>query len=223
MIKKVKGKLIVSCQALKNEPLHSSFIMGRMAKAAKEGGASGIRAQGVKDILEIKEVTDLPVIGIIKRDYNDSEIYITPTKREVDELLITRCEMIALDVTKRKRPNNENVKDLIDYIHQHNVLVMADISTFEEAIEAEKLGVDCISTTLSGYTPYSRQLEGPDFKLIKDLSEKLKIPVIGEGRINTPQDLLEAYKNGAYSCVVGGAITRPQQITKKFTKVIENL
>ncbi|ATD54424.1 N-acetylmannosamine-6-phosphate 2-epimerase [Clostridium chauvoei] len=223
MIKKVKGKLIVSCQALKNEPLHSSFIMGRMAKAAKEGGASGIRAQGVKDILEIKEVTDLPVIGIIKRDYNDSEIYITPTKREVDELLITRCEMIALDVTKRKRPNNENVKDLIDYIHQHNVLVMADISTFEEAIEAEKLGVDCISTTLSGYTPYSRQLEGPDFKLIKDLSETLKIPVIGEGRINTPQDLLEAYKNGAYSCVVGGAITRPQQITKKFTKVIENL
>ena len=114
MLDKVKGRLIVSCQALENEPLHSPFIMGRMAIAAKQGGAAAIRAQGVEDIIEIKKVTGLPVIGIIKRNYEDSDIYITPTKKEVDELLKTGCEMIALDATKRKRPNGENVKDLVD-------------------------------------------------------------------------------------------------------------
>ena len=157
MLNKVKGKLIVSCQALADEPLHSSFIMGRMAKAAKEGGAIAIRAQGIDDINEIKKVTNLPVIGIIKENYKDSDIYITPTKKEVDALLSTSCEMIALDATKRQRPNKESLKELIDYIHENKVLVMADISTYDEAIEAANLGADCVSTTLSGYTNYSRQ------------------------------------------------------------------
>lgn len=220
MLNEIKGQLIVSCQALEDEPLHSSFIMGRMAKAAREGGAVAIRAQGVEDILEIKKVTGLPVIGIIKKAYNDSEIYITPTKEEVDKLLKTKCEMIALDATDRVRPNNESLKDLIDYIQSNKVLVMADISTYEEAIKAEKLGVDCVSTTLSGYTKYSTQSEGPDLELIKRLSEDLKIPVIGEGKINTPEELRQAFQSGAHSCVVGGAITRPQLITKKFVNVI---
>ncbi|MPQ42669.1 N-acetylmannosamine-6-phosphate 2-epimerase [Clostridium tarantellae] len=223
MLNKIKGKLIVSCQALEDEPLHSSFVMGKMAQAAKEGGAVAIRAQGVEDIIEIKKITKLPVIGIIKKNYNDSSIYITPTKKEVDELLATKCEMIALDCTNRERPNKESLKDLIDYIHEHNVLVMADISTFEEGVQAEKLGADCVSTTLSGYTDYSKKLEGPDLTLISELKETLKIPVIGEGRINTPEELLQAFNSGAYSCVVGGAITRPQLITKKFTNIIKDL
>ena len=220
MLNKVKGKLIVSCQALADEPLHSSFIMGRMAKAAKEGGAIAIRAQGIDDIIEIKRVTNLPVIGIIKENYKDSEIYITPTKKEIDALLSTSCEMIALDATKRQRPNKESLKELIDYIHENKVLVMADISTYEEAVKAEELGVDCVSTTLSGYTKYSTQGDGPDLELIKRLSKDLKIPVIGEGKINTPEELRQAFECGAYSCVVGGAITRPQLITKKFVKSI---
>lgn len=220
MLNDVKGKLIVSCQALKDEPLHSSFIMGRMARAAKEGGAVAIRAQGVEDIVEIKKVTGLSVIGIIKKCYNDSEIYITPTKKEVDKLLGTKCEMIALDATNRVRPNNETLKDLVDYIHDNGILVMADISTYEEAVNAENLGADCVSTTLSGYTSYSKQGDGPDLELIRRLSKDLKIPVIGEGKINTPNDLKEAFENGAYSCVVGGAITRPQLITKKFVDII---
>lgn len=221
MLERVKGKLIVSCQALEDEPLHSSFIMGRMARAAKEGGAVAIRAQGVKDIIEIKEITGLPIIGIIKKCYSDSDIYITPTKEEVDKLLETKCEMIALDATKRTRPNGENLKDLIDYIKSKGILVMADISTYEEAIKAEELGADCISTTLSGYTDYSTQGDGPDLELISKLSKDLKIPVIGEGKINTPEDLKEAFRYGAYSCVVGSAITRPQLITKKFVNIIE--
>lgn len=222
MLKEVKGGLIVSCQALENEPLHSSYIMGRMAVAAKEGGAVGIRAQGVKDIQEIKRVVQLPVIGIIKRCYEDSEIYITASEKEVLELIEeTSCEMIALDCTDRKRPNNEKLKDLIDLIHSNNRLVMADISTYEEGVQAYKLGVDCISTTLSGYTKYSRQENGVDLELIKKLSSDLNIPIIAEGKIHATEDLKKVYENGAYSAVVGGAITRPQEITKRFVNVLK--
>lgn len=220
MLDLVRGKLIVSCQALENEPLHSSFVMGKMAMAAKEGGAVAIRAQGVEDIKEIKKETGLPVIGIIKRNYDDSEIYITPTKKEIDELLTTGCEMIALDCTNRKRPKDENLADLIKYIKENNVLVMADISTYEEAIEAERLGADCVSTTLVGYTPYSEKKAGPDFELIDRLVSDLKVPVIAEGKINTPKDLKEVYEHGVFSAVVGSAITRPQLITEKFVNAI---
>lgn len=221
MLSRVKGKLIVSCQALVDEPLHSPFIMGRMALAAKEGGAVAIRAQGVDDIKEIKRITKLPIIGIIKRCYEDSDIYITPTLKEVDELLETECEMIALDATKRKRPHDEHVKVLVDRIHEKGILAMADISTLEEGIEAEKLGFDCISTTLSGYTPYSKQSKHVDFELLRELLNKVSIPVICEGKINTPEELKEAFDIGAYSAVVGGAITRPQQITERFTEILE--
>ena len=222
MLNQIKGKLIVSCQALPDEPLHSSFIMGRMALAAKQGGASGIRAQSVEDIKEIMTVVDLPVIGIIKRNYDDSEIYITPTQKEVKELLETKCQMIAIDATNRKRPNDENMKDLLDLIQQGGRLAMADISTYEEAVNAEKMGFDVISTTLCGYTPYSPNYEGPNLELIGQLVQDLHIPVIAEGKINHPDDLKAVLKAGAYSAVVGGAITRPQLITKKFVSILND-
>lgn len=190
--------------------------MGRMAKAVMEGGAVGIRAQGVEDILEIKKTTGLPIIGIIKRDYDDSEIYITPTKKEVDELIDTKCEMIALDATNRKRPNGESLKGLISYMKKKGVLVMADISTYEEGVTAYEYGVDCISTTLAGYTPYSQKYDGPNIELIKKLVKEIEIPIIAEGKINTPKDLKEVYSLGIHSAVVGSAITRPQIITKNF-------
>lgn len=222
MLNQIKGKLIVSCQALPDEPLHSSFIMGRMALAAQQGGASGIRAQSVEDIKEIMTVVDLPVIGIIKRNYDDSEIYITPTQKEVKELLETQCQMIAIDATNRKRPNDENMKDLLDLIHQGGRLAMADISTYEEAVNAEKMGFDVISTTLCGYTPYSPNYEGPNLELIGQLVQDLHIPVIAEGKINHPDDLKAVLKAGAYAAVVGGAITRPQLITKKFVSILND-
>lgn len=220
MLECIKNKLVVSCQALDDEPLHSSFIMGRMAKAVKDGGAVAIRAQGVDDINEIKKVTGLPVIGIIKRNYNNSDVYITSTKREIDELLTTKCEMIALDATSRVRPNNENLEELINYIRLNNRLVMADISTYEEALKAQSYGVDCVSTTLVGYTPYSKKIEIPDYDLIKKLVHDLKIPVIAEGKINTPKELEKVMELGVHSAVVGSAITRPQLIAKKFSDVI---
>ncbi len=220
MLDKIKGKLIVSCQALVEEPLHSSFIMGRMALAAKMGGASAIRAQSKEDIMEIKGVVDLPIIGIVKRNYEGSDIYITPTKKEVDELLETKCDMIALDATKRKRPNNEKLKDLVDYIHENGILAMADCSTYEECVKAKEIGFDCVSTTLCGYTPYSQNLDGPNFDLIECLVRDLDIPVIAEGKINTPEDLKLVFQKGAYTAVVGGAITRPQDITARFVKAL---
>lgn len=221
MLDIVKGKLIVSCQALPEEPLHSSYIMSRMAYAAKVGGASGIRAQSKEDILEIMNVVDLPVIGIVKRNYGDCLVYITPTKKEVDELLETKCQMIALDATFRERPNGEKIKELVDYIHENGRLAMADCSTYEECMEAEKIGFDCVSTTLCGYTSDSRNLDGPDLQLIKRVVQDCKIPVIAEGKINTPNDLALVMQCGVHCAVVGGAITRPHLITEKFAKVLK--
>lgn len=218
---KLKGKLIVSCQALPDEPLHSSFIMGRMAVAAKEGGASGIRAQSVEDINEISKLVNLPIIGIIKRNYEDSDIYITATKREVEELLTTRCEIIALDATNRKRPKGEKIEDLVNLIHDNGRLAMADCSTYEECIEADKLGFDIISTTMFGFTDYSTDKDGPDFETIKKVVNNTKNVVFAEGKINTPEDLKKVYECGVYSAVVGSAITRPQVITKKFVDAIK--
>jgi len=218
----VKGKLIVSCQALPDEPLHSSFIMGRMALAAKEGGAKAIRAQSSVDIQEIKKVTNLPVIGLVKRNYADSPIYITPTMAEVEELLSTECEMIALDMTDRLRPAGEKVENLLARIHEAGRLVLADISTYEEGLMAAKLGADAISTTLSGYTPYSPQLTGPDVDLVARLSKELAIPVFAEGRINVPEDVSRVMAAGAYAPIVGSAITRPQLITAKFAQKLGN-
>ena len=150
----LKGKLIVSCQALENEPLHSPFIMSRMALAAAQGGAAGIRANSVADISAIKEIVSLPMIGIIKRDYPGSEVFITATLREVDELMTVEPEIIALDATARPRPGGQTLEELVTQIRARypSVLLMADIATVEEAVTAERLGFDCVGTTLYGYT-----------------------------------------------------------------------
>lgn len=138
--------LIVSCQALPDEPLHSSFIMSKMALAAYEGGAVGIRANTKEDILAIKETVDLPVIGIVKRDYNHSDVFITATSKEVDELIESQCEVIALDATLQQRPK-ETLDELVSYIRTHapNVEIMADIATVEEAKNAARLGFDILA------------------------------------------------------------------------------
>ena len=217
----IKGKLVVSCQALPDEPLHSAFIMGRMARAAKEGGAAAIRAQSMADILEIRQVTGLPVIGLVKRNYPDSAIYITPTRQEVEELLATGCEVIALDMTDRSRPGGEQMADLVDRIHAAGRLVLADISTYAEGAAAAALGADAISTTLSGYTPYSPQLTGPDVQLVRDLSRDLSVPVFAEGRIHTPADIRLMMEAGAFAPIVGSAITRPQLITASFAHALD--
>jgi len=223
----LKNKLIVSCQALSDEPLHSPFIMGRMALAAKEGGASGIRANTKEDILEIKLNVDLPIIGIVKRDYIDSQVYITTTMTEVDELVEAKADIIAIDATSSLRPNGVHLDEFFSKIKNKypNVLLMADCSSYEEAIHADELGFDFIGTTLVGYTKQSKgiKIEENDFELIRNILAKVTTPVIAEGNIDTPKKAQRVLELGCYSVVVGSIITRPQIITKKFVHEINKL
>ncbi len=223
-IEGLRGKLIVSCQALPEEPLHSSFIMGRMAKAAKEGGASGIRANTKEDIAEIQAQTSLPIIGIVKRDYADSEIYITPTMKEVEELIEVRPEIIAMDATDAMRPGGLTLEAFYRQVRKRykNQLLMADCSTVEEALYADRLGFDLIGTTMVGYTKQSAHLriEQNDFEILREIIKKVTHPVIAEGNINTPQKARRVIELGAFSVVVGSIITRPQLITKAFADAL---
>ena len=221
---KIKGGLIVSCQALENEPLHSSYIMQRMAVAAMWGGAVGIRANTVPDIRKIKEEVDLPIIGILKRMYDDSEVYITPTMKEVDELMAVKPDIIALDSTDRIRPNGQNLSDFFREVRKKypNQLFMADCSTVEEGVRAAELGFDVIGTTMHGYTPYTKNVSLPNFDMIKAMVRQTGKPVIAEGGIATPEQLKCALDCGVLAAVVGTAITRPMDITKRFISAIQS-
>lgn len=223
-VNSLKGKLIVSCQALPNEPLHSDYIMGRMALAAMQGGARGIRANSKEDIKQIKAQVDLPIIGIVKRDYEDSEVYITPTMKEVDELMEVSPEIIALDATIALRPEKKTLDEFFTKIKEKypNQLLMADCSTIEEALHADELGFDFIGTTMVGYTPWSKglKIEENDFEILRTILSKVKNKVIAEGNINTPQKAKRVIELGSFSVVVGSIITRPQLITKAFADAL---
>ncbi|RAR44091.1 N-acetylmannosamine-6-phosphate 2-epimerase [Paenibacillus sp. MDMC362] len=213
----VKRGLIVSCQALPGEPLHSSFIMGRMAIAAAESGAVGIRANSVEDIEEIKKQVELPIIGIIKKDYPGMQSFITATMTEVDALVGTGVEIIAVQATMDQ---DEAFLQSI-FTKYPSQKFMADISTTEEGLRAERLGFHYIGTTLIGYTPQSQHVE--KFTVLEELIKQCKKPVIAEGNFNTPEQAAKAIEMGAYCVVVGSAITRPQIITKWFSNAVNEI
>jgi len=217
------GGLVVSCQALPGEPLHGSEYMAVMAKSAELGGASGIRANGFEDIAAIKRSVNLPIIGLYKRDYSNSDIYITPTLEDALNVSESGADIVAIDGTSRKRPDGKTLEETIQKLKAQGIVVMAEVSTLEEGIQAEKFGADLISTTLSGYTPYSPKNEGADLDLIKNLVSNISTPVVAEGRIRNPEEALEALRMGAEFVVVGGAITRPHVITQLFVEELERI
>lgn len=224
LLESLKGGLIVSCQALEDEPLHSSFIMSKMAYAAKLGGACGIRANGGQDIKAIKAEVNLPIIGLKKAIYNDSKVYITPTIKEVIEVYEAGADIIAIDATDRVRPNGKGLSEFVKEIKSllPSILLMGDISQEYEGRICEEIGFDMVSTTLSGYTEETKGKSLPDFQLMEELCNKLSIPVFAEGGISYPADLKKAIDIGVHGVVVGSAITRPMEITQRFVKALND-
>ena len=225
ILKATKGTIIVSCQALPSEPMYCEemSIMPFFAKAAKQAGSKCIRTSSIRDVVEIKKATGLPVIGLVKRVVEGYDSYITPTMQEVDDLVAADADIIALDCTMRKRGDGTSINEFIAQIKAKypDVVLMADISTFEEGVNAEQCGVDLVGTTMSGYTEYSPKVDGPDYELVKKLVATLKVPVIAEGKVHQPDQAKKMLELGAHAVVVGGAITRPLEIAQRFFKAIE--
>ena len=222
ILNRIKGTVVVSVQAMPNEPLYLEQCMIGMMKSVVNGGAGALRLAGARDVKNAKKLFNLPIIGltkpnIIPKNYKEL-VYITPNINDVIELVEAGADVIATDATQRKRPNNEKLQDLIKYIHINKRLAMADISTLEEGLNAKELGADIISTTLAGYTLESANSPAnePDFELLKQLVEQTQLPVVLEGRIWEPEQVNKAFELGAHCVVIGSAITRPQLITKRF-------
>lgn len=222
IIQKIKGQLVVSCQALEEEPLHGSAHMAAMARAAEAGGAAGIRANGPADIAAIRAATPLPIIGLYKRVVPGYEVYITPTFEAAAEVAAAGAEMIAIDGTTRLRPGPDDLRSLIRRIHQELGLpVMADCATVEEAVEAAAAGADVVATTMAGYTEQTRHQTQFSPELVAAFCQAVSVPVIAEGRIWTPEEGRQALEAGAHAVVVGSAITRPQEITRRYVNAMK--
>ncbi|MFD0896327.1 N-acetylmannosamine-6-phosphate 2-epimerase [Loigolactobacillus binensis] len=220
----VKGKLIISCQALKGEPLYSSFIMARMALAAKQAGAVAIRANSIVDIQAIQDEVGLPMIGLNKIDYPDSPVYITPTIKEMRAVASTGAEVVACDVTGQKRPHDEQLVDIVKQMRSEfpDTLLMADTATLDNVREANQLGFDIIGTTMHGYTPDTKgmNIAADDFAYLKQVIAVAERPVIAEGKIDLPEKVRRCLDLGCHAVVVGGAITRPLEIASRFIAAI---
>lgn len=226
LIEGLRGGLIVSCQAPEGEPLHGPQFMAEMARAAYLGGAVGIRANSGPDIRAIRQATPLPVIGIVKRSYPDSPVYITPTLAECEEAVEAGAHILALDATARPRPGGLRLEQLVRAVRERWELpLMADVSTVEEGVAAARMGFDLVATTLAGYTEAHPPMRyAPDFDLVAAMVDRvtgrLGVPVVVEGHIWEPAQARRCLELGAFAVVVGTAITRPQYITRRFVEAL---
>lgn len=220
VLDRVRGRLVVSCQAYPQEPMRNPDTMRRVAEAVVAGGAAGIRAQGLADIAAIRACVDLPLIGLWKDGTDD--VFITPTAEHALAVARAGADVVALDGTGRPRPDGLSLAETIAIVHERTgALVMADCSTLEEGLAAAAAGADVVGTTLSGYTPWTTAGDGPDLGLVARLAASLDVPVVAEGRVHTPAQAAAAIEAGAWSVVVGTAITHPTTIARWFVAAVE--
>lgn len=218
-----KGALVVSCQARVDNPLHGPIFMSAMARAAAAGGAKGFRANGAEDVAAIRALSTMPIIGIDKAFDDDFPVYITPDFAHASRIAQAGADIIGIDATPRRR-NGEPVETLIRRIRDElGREVFADVSTLEEGQAAAGHGATYVATTLSGYTDATAALKekGPDLDLIEALVRTVSVPVVAEGRFDTPDLVAAAFARGAHAVVVGTAITNPREITRKFAQAAE--
>ncbi|MGW0435142.1 N-acetylmannosamine-6-phosphate 2-epimerase [Micromonospora sp. NPDC003197] len=221
LIAQFRHRLVVSCQAYPGEPMRDPDTMRRVALATVRGGAAGIRAQGLEDIAAIRDAVDLPLIGLWKD--GDDDVFITPTIDHAIAVARAGAHIVALDGTSRPRPDGRTLAETIAAVHeQTGALVMADCSTLDEGIIAARAGADLVGTTLAGYTAYTSKGDGPDLDLVARLAAAVDVPVIAEGRVHTPAQAAQALHAGAWSVVVGTAITHPTTITSWFATAIND-
>ena len=224
----IRGTIVVSCQATPGEPLYmkDQSIMYLMARAAKQAGAKMIRTSSVRDIVEIKEETGLPVIGLIKREYPGDTGRITMTMREVDECMEAMADIVSIDCTFNERGDGLTPGEFLAKVKEKypNIIIMADCATLEEAVAAYEAGADLVGSTMNGYTPQTRDCKGePNYELVRDMVAALPCPVIAEGRVHTPEQARKMLQLGAWAVVVGGAITRPLEIATRFMDAVKDL
>ncbi|MBW3086879.1 putative N-acetylmannosamine-6-phosphate 2-epimerase [Austwickia sp. TVS 96-490-7B] len=213
----LRHRLIVSCQAYPGEPLRHPETMAQMAQAAVIGGAAGIRAQGLADISFITGRVDVPVIGLWKSGHEG--VFITPTVRHARAVLDAGATIVALDGTRRPRPDGLTLAQTVTALRESHPTssIMADCGSLDDALAAADAGADLIGTTLAGYTPERASTPGPDLELLQLITDALPdIPVIAEGRIHTPDHARAALLAGAFAVVVGTAITHPTTLTGWF-------
>jgi N-acylglucosamine-6-phosphate 2-epimerase len=213
---RLRGGLVVSCQAREGNPLHGPAFMAAMAEAAALGGAVGIRADGPADIAAIRARVTVPILGIQKVGDPEGNIFITPDVAAATAVLDAGARLVALDGTRRPRPGGADLRAVIAAIHDRGGAALADVSTPDEGRHAAACGADLVGTTLSGYTPDSPRLEGPDLDLVRALVAGCPVPVFAEGRYWEPAQAAAALAAGAAFVVVGTAITNPMKITRRF-------
>lgn len=220
---RLRGRLIVSCQALPDSPLRDPAIIAALARCAVRGGASGVRVDGPDDVAAVRGAVDVPIVGLYKiRDR--APVYITPTFEEARAVARAGADIVAVQATRERDADAgaDPLAALIDRIHAEcGVPVMADVSTLEEGLAAASRGADIVATTMAGYTPHSRPAAGPDLDLVRALADAVAVPVVAEGRITTPEDAAAALDAGAWAVVVGRAITMPEAITERFVRALD--
>lgn len=198
-------------------------ITAGMADAAVRGGAVGVRVRGIDDVRAVKVAVLIPVIGLTKRHFSHSPVYITPTWDDVAACTAAGADIVALDATDRPRPDGLTVREIVQRVRAtSDVLLMADVAQLSEGEQAAALGFDLVSTTLAGYTGDSFPMAGPDFALLSALAQGVDVPVVAEGRFTTPEQAKDALQCGAWAVCVGKAITDPEFITGQFIRVLSN-